>query len=525
MGSPDADRYLAAVRRHADHVLQHGRGRWHAQHRDAFADALDVATDEPAIWLHPEDGRTIVPSNFANQQDWLRTLVGLSALTGESRYAEAAEAAIRHAFRHLQETSGLLHWGGHCCRDLLTGEPFGMENLHELKCHYPFYEALWRNDPPATRRFIEAFWDRHILDWRRLDLNRHGIFGASLRTSACPWSHSLELEPVFFVGEGLSFINTGSDLFYAAGMLGVLSGERGPLDWSRRLARRYAEETRHPATGLGGYQFSRIGRDRALEQLGPEFGERAHEYSVLDRTRAVRKFGVVGLCQFALAERLGSQGEAFRTWAVHDLRSFARHAFDPAAATFHAVLRDGTRLAPEDVKRPGYYRSETFAAYQPEPLLLWAYARGFGASGDAALEETTVAIARARGLGDWRAGDPRVRAETADAWTLHALLDWHRTTGRDAFLRTAVAVGENLVRKRQVGVYFVENLDQRFARVGRPEPLALLHLVAALRGVEHGVVPAQLPGERYFTAPAWGKTRTSDYLDWFPVRRIEGGGL
>jgi hypothetical protein len=42
-----------------------------------------------------------------------------------------------------------------------------------------------------------------------------------------------------------------------------------------------------------------------------------------------------------------------------------------------------------------------------------------------------------------------------------------------------------------------------------------LHLTAALRGADAATVPAQFPGEKYFTAHWWKKGRTSDYLEWF----------
>ncbi len=513
MASPDAAELFACLHRHVETVRR-------ATRRDGpvpglLPDALDVVSLTPPEWAHPDDGRTLILSNFANQQDLLRLLDGLSAATGAAEPAAFSRELILANVEHASDDSGLLHWGGHRAIDLVSGSPFGMEDFHELKAHYPYYEALHALRPAATRGFITAFWQRHVLDWDQLDLNRHGSFGAP-PASLAPWPQPRRLAPVFFVGRGLSFINTGSDLFYAAALLAQFTGDERPRLWAHALARRYAEETRHPETGLGGYQFSRIEGDRAEAQLGPEFGERAREYSVLDRTRATRKFACVALCQLELAERLGAAGTCYLEWAVADLKAFARHAYDPARHCFHAVLRDGTRLSPSDVRRPGYYTPETFAPYPASSLFAWAYARAFRLTGDPVVGHTAASIARGLGLGDIAAGAPAVPAQGGDPWTLHALLEWHRIRGEAALLSAAQAVGAQILRERRVNHLFVDRPRQRFARVGAAAPLALLHLATALAGLPPETVPTQLPGQKYFTAHAWDRGRTSDYLDWFP---------
>lgn len=519
MPAGEAEPFLAAVTRHADTVLREGRGRWGRAAPALFADALDVGTRQPPRWLHPADGHAMVLSNGANQQDLFRTLVGLSTLTGDGRYAEAARDAARSCFTVARDPSGLLYWGGHWAYDLVAGTPFGMDSFHELKTHFPFYELMWSVDPDATRGFIEAFWDRHILDWGNLDMNRHGEYGPG-PTASSPWSHSRDLAPVFFVGHGLSFKNTGSDLFYSAAMLGRLAGETGPHDWALQMAQRYVE-TRDPRSGLGGYQYSQITGDRAALQFGAEFGERAREHTVLDRTRATRTYGAIALCQLTLAEELGSAGAGaqFLAWAREDLVAFARHAYDPETNTLHAILRDGTRLSPADVKRPGYYQPEMFAPYPAHSLFFWAYAKAFRLTANPLLGETTFAIARGLGIGDLRTTGLAVPATINDAWTLLGLLELYRGSRRRELLQAACAVGQNLLRDRLVADLFVMGPRHLYGRLGAEEPLALLHLVAALQGAPPAAVPTQLPGKKYFTAHWWRKGRTSDYVEWFPQLR------
>ena len=127
-------------------------------------------------------GRTLDRLDLASQQNLFRTLTGLTRLTGEPRYRAAAEAATRYHLDHLRDKSGLLFWGGHRFIDLHTLKVVGEQNSHELKCSYPYYDLIRQVDPNAAERFIKAFWKTHVLDWSRLDMNRHGIYDRPMGT-------------------------------------------------------------------------------------------------------------------------------------------------------------------------------------------------------------------------------------------------------------------------------------------------------------------------------------------------------
>ena len=99
---------LAAVRTFANGVIEHGRDQYGDEHTPLFADRIDVNALEPAAPV----------SNFAAQQNLLRTLVALSVLTGDERYREAAEAATRHMIDHHRSPTGLFYWGGYIHIDL-----------------------------------------------------------------------------------------------------------------------------------------------------------------------------------------------------------------------------------------------------------------------------------------------------------------------------------------------------------------------------------------------------------------------
>jgi len=241
----DATELLRAVREFADNVLTYGRDTYGSQRTPLLADNVNVETREPFRWKYK--GKDRIVSDLASQQILFRVFDGLSKLTDDTKYHQVAVEATRYTFAHLQHPPGLIDWGGHRAFDLINDEPFGYAPAsHELKSHYPYYELMWQVDPNATQRFIEAFWNAHILDWSVLDFNRHGYYNTKMGPL---WKNEYKDGPVFFRSKGLTFVNTGSDLIYAGALLYKLSGQGSPLVWAKRLAHRYLE-TRDPKTGL-----------------------------------------------------------------------------------------------------------------------------------------------------------------------------------------------------------------------------------------------------------------------------------
>ncbi len=108
-------RYLTAVKKFADVALEKGRDTYGEKHTPLFVDALHIETHEPFQWKRNGESWTL--SNLASQQNLFRTLVGLSRLTGDERYRQAAVHAVRYGFENLRGENGLLEWGGHLAYD------------------------------------------------------------------------------------------------------------------------------------------------------------------------------------------------------------------------------------------------------------------------------------------------------------------------------------------------------------------------------------------------------------------------
>jgi pectate lyase len=507
---------------YADKVLAQYRDPYHGT--PLFYDGFDSFSGKPVTWRNV-DGTEWEPSNIASQQNLFRFLVGLSALTGQAQYADAAREAIRWHFAHADE-SGLLRWGGHTFLDMKTLRAVGPENknmVHELKHHYPFYELMYEVDAPATTRLIKALWNSHIFDWDTLELSRHGDFGKPLGDEAHFWDkpQHRDLE-ILREAKGLSFVNIGNDLIYAAGMLSRLSGDAKPLSWAQFMAWQYVR-SRYPATGLGVYQFNRPTKreepptdendprftfsffgDRAQRQFGPEYGDVAKEAWVLFKMddEALNGpegiYGDASLAQLLLARELGEAGHQLQAWTVAGLEAWARYAYVPETNEIKPMFADGKDLTGQVFQRPGYYgkRGRVFERRKITPIVFLSYATAWASSRSDALWPTVAAMAQNFGLGNWNPGDPmrpQVDLETrADsAVLLFAALEIHCATGVEAYLHLASAIGRSLLAQRWHRGTFVPSAEHIYCRFDDAEPLALAALIAAERGE-----PALVPGFR-----------------------------
>jgi len=158
-------KYLDAVIEFADNVLKYGRDTYGPKHTPLFVDGLNIHTHEPVKWISPvgdpftaTETEEWILSNFASQQNLLRTLDGLSGITGDPKYRQAAMDAIRYAFDHLRNPNGMLYWGHVAAYDAQADKVWG--DIESFKLHYPHYELMWKVDPTATKELIDAFWSR-----------------------------------------------------------------------------------------------------------------------------------------------------------------------------------------------------------------------------------------------------------------------------------------------------------------------------------------------------------------------------
>jgi len=498
-----SDRYIWSVRKFADRVLEDGRDEY-GQKTPLFVDGLHVETLEPAKWQCR--GETWVLSNFASQQPLLRTLEGLTVLTGEEKYRRAALDTTRYALEHLRTPNGLLYWGGHLAWDLEQDKPVGQyADVHELKGHQPYYRLMWRVDRRRTKELIETVWAAHVLDWSLLDYNRHGSVRSTVRAQ---WDHAFNEDvevPFPAKGGNLSFVNVTPPLLHAAVTLAVLDRNPEVLQWARRLIERW-RQGRHPETGLCGGQLSYRQHDRAKDALGHVHPE-INEAKIVASYHQISRYHHLPLAQMqaavTLTEAGGEYAEAghdFLRWASEDLKAYARRCYDPKQGHFVAVMTDGTPLRWQEA-RTGYYVPESFAPRRPDGFLFWGYAMAYRLTKDEAHWAMLKEIAGRLGLGDLSQPDEKhgsLRFDTnCNDWrVIYALLELHQATGGDRFVQLARRIGDNLLEMQTPTGLFPRS-GREYARTGDEAPLAILHLAAAIEG-KQALMPAPAFDRRFF---------------------------
>jgi len=526
----DPNRYLDAVRTFADNVLKYGRDTYGPKNTPLFVDGLNVHTHEPVKWRY--EGQVWIVSDLACQQNLLRTFDGLTKITGDPKYRQAAVEAIKYAFANLRSPNGLLHWGGHVAYDAQADKICTGQYVHELKHNHPYYDLMWQVNPDATKQFIEAFWSAHILDWSNLDMNRHGRMETPVEK---PWDYEYEGGPVFFETKGrwaYSSPAAATDLYCAAAILYRLSGDKKPLIWSKRLAHRFVE-TRNPNTSISGSMFTRRKNDPAQFQFGDDF----KRHLVLEGTlwpphpqvpkalaflypRELLLESVVRprICQFLLGDMLGPDGAEFAEWAVEEMTAWAKTAYRLKDNSFIPMLIDGTTLIGYVYTKDGYYgpKGTIVEPIPAGPLAFWPYAMAYRVTGYRLMWDMARNISQGNGFGDIGAtpvDKPQLETTTdcSDPYALLGFLELYEKTGRNPFLKMASRIGDNIIANRFQKGFFVPSKEHLYTKFDYVEPLVLLHLDTAVNA-KPSSAPRVWPNRSFFACPYDGHHRGEDTI-------------
>jgi len=529
----DTSKYLSAVREFADNVLKYGRDTYGPKHTPLFVDGLMVrdpndpnyGRDEvfkPVEWITPNGDRWIL-SNLASQQNLFRTLDGLSKITGDPKYRQAAMEAIEYAFENLRSPNGLLYWGSAAAYDALGDRVRGMDT-HVLKGYYPYYELMWEVNSQTTRQIVESFWAAHINDWSNLDMDRYGsLYRYNV---AKGWDHEYKGGPVFFKSVepwGLSFRSSGSSLFYAAAIHSRLSGEKEPLVWAKRLAYRYVE-TQHPQIGISSVVYN------LYEPVGYQFGDDFNTVTVhigsffpqypfrpFDSNTESPQPNIYPLiCQLLLGERLGLEGKEFTQWALDELTAWGKVAYRREDNSWIPMLIDGTKLEGYTLKKDGYFgvKGTVCKPWPTRPVDFYTYSLAFRLTENQFMWEMARSIAAGLELGDTGVNskvEPNLQLNTqcSDLYVVLAFLELYQKTGNRAFLQAAQMVGDNILRYRFEKGFFVPSKKHIYVRFDALEPFVLLHLDVAAHSKEV-LLPQIWPNWSFFYSPYRYRGRPTD---------------
>lgn len=544
IGENDWTRYNA-VKTYLDNVLANGRDTYKDKKGGAtplFLNGINSDNGEPLIWLNG-DGEKFLLSNFASQQNLMRTLVGMTNLSGATKYKKAAVDATKYMFKNYSSQNGLLYWGGHAFIDLATGEthfPFKETLSHELKQAYPYYQLLAEVNPEGFESFLTGMWNGHITDWKKLEFNRHATFTKEVGKV---WENPILDFPSMFKSRKLPFLDAGLDMYYAAAMYYKSSGNKQALEFSKALANQYVK-ARFPETGLGGWIYilyivssdpsDTRSADRVWQAYGPQLGDNAiMAYGWLDNGF---QYGKVPYMGFYLYDMLGEDGREFADWALSGLKAYVKYAYDPVEKNFKPMLADGidrTGFINEHETNMSAPKGTVFGRYGLDPhgfmalsaavnydrssTELWQVVRDFGIQ---------------YGLGDF--GDnmdavPQVNLETNidDPVWLFAVLDLYKYTEKEEYLNLARKIGDNLVANHFNNGYFTRGKDYNWCWFNSTEAHALLKLHSYIVGSPDAV--ADYIGSRAYTEggiyyPNGEKTDYGREFQYYDMRRDDQGG-
>jgi hypothetical protein len=179
---------------YANAMLEHGRDTYGPQKSGLFLSALDRKTPGPLIirpkapaGIREEDrpadsDQPLVGANLHLDQNLLRLLYFLKELSGEDRYAQAADEELKWFLENTQSpNTGLLPWGEHLCWNVMTDKVASghSEPVHEFARPWLLWDKCFELAPQASKRFALGLWNSQIADHETGAFDRHANFNLS----------------------------------------------------------------------------------------------------------------------------------------------------------------------------------------------------------------------------------------------------------------------------------------------------------------------------------------------------------
>jgi len=343
----ESEDYLRYVTKCLNVLVEHGTDCYGPKQAPILVSILDTETRRCPP--HPEaldeswrvgrrERRNPAGANLLTDQPLLKTMAAVSAVTGEEKYRRFADGYIDWYLKNLVDDKGFLWWGWHRHYDVYQDKMLGhLGNPHEIHAiHSIAWDPLWRVNPSAVRREIEAIWQWHVIDKTTGEVNRHGD------------------------GQrGCDFAMAAGACAYAFAFLHQRTNDPVWLDRAKLLARYYWDR-RNPKTDL----FA----DR------PNAGSNRFDGSHFVTSDT-------GLYCHALLKCYELTGAPlFKDHALAYLRAYRKHGYDPATGRFWGSLRlDGTPVAGPRLLPASDGKGADYGIYEPRGYLdLWQpYVAGY----------------------------------------------------------------------------------------------------------------------------------------------------
>ena len=189
-----ASPFTGVVYNYANSMLEHGRDTYGPQKTGLFLSALDRQTLGPLntrpaapAGIREGDrpgpaGGPLVGANPQLDENLLRLLYFLKGLSGEDRYPQAADSALKWFLENSQSpATGLLPWGKHLSWNVMADEVASghLEAVHEFARPWLLWPRCFELAPDACKEFALGLWNSQIADHETGAFNRHASFDKS----------------------------------------------------------------------------------------------------------------------------------------------------------------------------------------------------------------------------------------------------------------------------------------------------------------------------------------------------------
>ena len=169
--------YLNAVKAYADAIIEHGRDSYGQVRSPVFvAGGVDLKTNQfvrrKLEGQGIREGDRAYGANPHHDLNLYQTLYALTRLTGDKKYEQEADKALKWFFKNCQSpNTGLFAWGEHLHWDVTAEECRGRD-LHEFYRPWVLWERSFELAPKACETFAKGLWDHQVYNHSG-DFNRH----------------------------------------------------------------------------------------------------------------------------------------------------------------------------------------------------------------------------------------------------------------------------------------------------------------------------------------------------------------
>jgi uncharacterized protein YyaL (SSP411 family) len=177
--------YLSRARECLDILMKEGTDRYGSVHAPILVSILDVETRtcpevpeklDEAFRVTRRGRRNPAGSNLLTDQATLKAMHALSAIGGNSAYADFADRYAGYVMQNLVDERGFFWWGWHrhydVYRDKHDGHAGNPHEIHAINCIA--WDRLWAVNKDAVTQEIEAIWQWHVINKTSGEINRHG---------------------------------------------------------------------------------------------------------------------------------------------------------------------------------------------------------------------------------------------------------------------------------------------------------------------------------------------------------------